>query len=106
MKHISHSDLKYDEISSGIKKSIVLFTEYLQIVHLVIEAGKALKPHDMPSKVVFNIIDGEGIFNYDGKETVVKKGETLEVSSGKPRFWKNSGDKTLRLLVVKSLKED
>lgn len=78
------------------------FTLPLSILHVICQI---LKPYDMPSKVVFFVIEGEGTFTYGDRTETVTPGDMIHVDPGELRFWANNTDKTVRLLVIKSLTE-
>ncbi len=105
MEVIKKNSSSKDELMSGIFKSPKVKTPALEVLELQIEPGSALKPHDMPSKVVFFVIEGTGTFTYGQRTETVTPGDMIHVDPGCLRFWANKSENTLRLLVVKSLKE-
>ena len=76
-------------------------SENLEFVKLSIEPGNEIAPHAMPMKVVFYLISGSGILNFDGVDHKIEKGSIVECESEKERGWKNIGDDLLEVLVVK-----
>lgn len=105
MQVIRKDSLKYQELENGIKKSIIVQTENIEILNLCIAKGFGLKPHDMPCKVVFRVLSGEGVFKYGDEIINCKVGDMVHVNPGKLRYWKNEKEDLLELLVMKSLKE-
>jgi len=105
MEVIKHTDVNRDELLSGIFKTPKVKTPALEVLELEVKPGSALKPHDMPSKVVFFVIEGTGTFTYGDRTETFIPGEMIHVDPGKLRFWANNTDKTVRLLVIKSLTE-
>lgn len=105
MEVIKKASSSKDELMAGIFKSPKVKTDALEVLELQIEPGSALKPHDMPSKVVFFVIEGTGTFTYGDRTETATPGDMIHVDPGELRFWANNTDKTVRLLVIKSLTE-
>jgi len=105
MEVIKRTNVNTDELLKGIFKTPKVKTPALEVLELEVKPGSALKPHDMPSKVVFFVIEGTGTFTYGDRTEIVNPGEMIHVDPGELRFWANNTDKTVRLLVVKSLTE-
>lgn len=105
MEVIKGSQAQKSELLAGIFKTPKVKTPLLEILELEVKPGSALEPHDMPSKVVFFVIEGEGTFTYGDRTETVVPGDMIHVDPGELRFWANNTDKTVRLLVVKSLTE-
>ena len=105
MEIIKRAAKPSDELMKGIFKTPKVNTPALEIIELEIAPGSGLKPHDMPSKVIFFVIEGTGTFTYGDRVETVSPNEMVHVNPGQLRFWANNTDKTLRLLVIKSLGE-
>jgi quercetin dioxygenase-like cupin family protein len=105
MEIIRKSAATKDELMGGIFKTNKVKSEALEVLELEIMPGSALKPHDMPCKVAFFVIEGVGTFTYGEKTETAKPGDMIHVDPGKPRFWANNSDAPLKVLVIKSLGE-
>ncbi|MGI6395368.1 MAG: cupin domain-containing protein [bacterium] len=105
MEVIRKAEKPVDELMPGIFKTTKVLTDALEILELEISPGKGLKPHDMPSKVCFFVIEGTGTFSYGDRVETVQKNEMIHVNPGQLRFWHNHSENPLKLLVIKSLTE-
>ncbi len=105
MEIIRNNKNSKDAFSEGILKTVKIKTGAVEIINLEISPGNALKPHDMPSKVIFYVTDGVGEFTYGDITETLTVGDMVHVNPGKPRFWANNSDRILSLLVIKSLSE-
>lgn len=91
--------------SSGVFKTLKLKTENIEIIELEFSPGSSLRPHDMPCKVAFFVVEGTGVFTYGERVERIQENEIVHVNPGELRFWRNRGDVPLKLLVIKSLLE-
>ena len=105
MNIIKRSADERKELMHGIFKTDKVRTDFLEVIELEIVTGSALKPHDMPCRVAFYVLEGTGTFVYGDRIETLNAGDMLEVSPGVLRHWSNDSDHILRVLVIKSLKE-
>ncbi len=89
--------------ASGLTGELLLTSDDLEFVRLTIEPGKEILPHKMHIKVIFYVISGTGLLQFDGKEQEVEKGSIVECEPDKERGWKNIGDDNLELFVIKRM---
>lgn len=73
-----------------------------EIIRLDLAQGEAIEDHVNPWRIIFYVLEGEGILNVEGKEQHLNAGQTIAVEAGKLRYWRNTGGDLLRLLVIKT----
>lgn len=94
-----------EELLPGVFKTPKLKTDALEVIELEFNPGSSLRPHDMPCKVAFFVIEGSGTLTYGDRVEVVNAGEMVHISPGTERFWRNRTDRQFKVLVIKSLGE-
>ncbi|HPS29202.1 MAG TPA: cupin domain-containing protein [bacterium] len=94
-----------EELLPGVFKTPKLKTGALEVIELEFNPGSSLRPHDMPCKVAFFVIEGSGTLTYGDRVEVINTGEMVHLKPGTERHWRNRSDKTLKILVIKSLGE-
>lgn len=75
----------------------------VELVHLNLKSGEVLEKHSNPFDVVFYILEGSGIVETDDQSISVEPDMCIEIEMGINRGITNTGDKALRVLVVKIL---
>lgn len=92
------------ETPHGIEARCIHENDHVQVMYLKLAPGEALKPHTTPVDVFFYVLEGRGEVS-TGAETVEVEAETIVDSpKGIGHCWRNTGNCTLRLLVVKTPK--
>jgi len=77
-------------------------SEHVQLVHIKLEPGEALKKHITPVDVTFYVLEGEGTVLI-GDETRKVGPDTIVESPKKiVHTWINEGSATFRVLVIKT----
>ncbi|HRZ78732.1 MAG TPA: cupin domain-containing protein [bacterium] len=94
-----------EELLPGVFKTPKLKTEALEVIELEFHPGSSLRPHDMPCKVAFFVIEGSGTLTYGDRVEVFNAGEMVHLKPGTERYWRNRTDKPFKVLVIKSLGE-
>lgn len=74
-----------------------------ELVELLLEVGGEVPLHSLPLHVTFYVIDGIGTLIIEDKTFEASTGDVLEVASNLQRGWRNTGNKALKLLVIKSI---
>lgn len=82
----------------------LLDTDQVQVVHLELKPGEALKLHKTPMNVFFYVLEGTGIVVIGDEEETVSKDMLIESPKAIPHLLRNESDSLFRFLVVK-LKE-
>ena len=77
--------------------------EKVEIIHLNLSATEKLELHTNPFKVVFYILEGEGVLETEDEQITVEPDMAIEIEAGVKRGLKNIGASCFRLLVIKLL---
>jgi len=77
-------------------------SEHVQIVHITLQPGEALKKHITPVDVAFYVLEGEGTVLVGDEEKVVGKDTLIESPKDIVHNWYNRGGSTFRVLVIKT----
>jgi quercetin dioxygenase-like cupin family protein len=78
--------------------------EKIEIVHLLLKPGEKLNEHKNPFDVIFFVVEGKGTLSVETEEYILKKNDTVKITSDKNRGWVNKSNQNLRMLVIKLLK--
>jgi len=105
MLFIDTPHLPWEPLLEGVFKKTVYRSDALEVLELRLEPGASLKPHDMPCRVLFRILEGEGELDRAGERHRLKPEDSVLLDPGTLRFWSNPSASPLRLLVTKSLGE-
>jgi len=73
-----------------------------EIIRLDLKPGDSIDNHVNEWRIVFYILEGEGILNVEGNDFHLSSNQTIAVEAGLNRYWKNTGRDTLQLLVIKT----
>ncbi|MDM7993152.1 MAG: cupin domain-containing protein [Candidatus Fermentibacter sp.] len=104
MKYARPEEVGRVETPHGIEARRIHENDHVQVMYLKLAPGEALKPHTTPVDVFFYVLEGRGEVSI-GAETVEVEAETIVDSpKGIGHCWRNTGNVTLRLLVVKTPK--
>lgn len=55
----------------------LLETNQLQLIRLVVPAGREIPPHRVPTEAVVHVIEGQVCFTHDGHQTEMHAGDVL-----------------------------
>jgi len=65
------------------EKIVALFkSEHLEVIRLVLTAGKSLPPHKVPGEITVQCIEGRIDVTAEGKSHVIGAGQLLYLSAG------------------------
>ena len=70
-------------------------TDTLEVLRLVLPAGKAIERHNVPGEITVQCLEGKTVFSTEGSE--------CELTSGKLLFLKSSEEHALRAVESSSL---
>ncbi len=73
-----------------------------EVIRLDLEPGSSIENHTNEWRIVFYVVSGAGELNVEGITHNLKAGQFIAVEAGLNRFWKNTGEKLLELLVIKT----
>jgi quercetin dioxygenase-like cupin family protein len=69
----------------GNQKSSAIFkSEQLELIRLVLMAGKSFPPHQVPGEITIQCIEGELDVTVEGASNVLRPGEMLFLKGGVP----------------------
>lgn len=60
----------------------IMHTDHFKYSVMAFDAGTGLEEHAAPGDAIVNALDGEGVIGYEGKEYVLKKGESFRFARG------------------------
>lgn len=65
------------------EKTVALFkSEQLEVIRLVLQAGKALPPHKVPGEITIHCLEGRMAVGADGTQHVLAAGQLLYLGGG------------------------
>jgi len=65
------------------EKTVALFkSEQLEVIRLVLQAGKALPPHKVPGEITIHCLEGRIAVGADGTRHVLASGQLLYLGGG------------------------
>lgn len=76
--------------------------DQLEVIRLHLAPGDSMENHLNEWRIIFFVLRGSGTLDVEGKVYDMGQEQSIAVEAGKKRFWSNSGDQTLELLVMKS----
>lgn len=85
----------------GVAVSRLYDTSNAQAMHITLQPGERLRRHITPVDVFFYVLEGRGVVEIGEQEAQVGPDSLIDSPARIPHCWRNDGDKTLRILVVK-----
>ena len=83
----------------------VLYTsENFEMIHLTLQPGESVEPHNQPFDVIFYVLEGSGRITIGECAETITKGVGICVKGGHQRRLKNESAAPLKILVNKLLK--
>jgi quercetin dioxygenase-like cupin family protein len=73
----------------------------VEVIHILLQPGEGVPPHDNPFDVLFYVLEGEGELTIENRARHVAADSLIAISTGTLRGWKNTGTDPVRLLVIK-----
>jgi mannose-6-phosphate isomerase-like protein (cupin superfamily) len=77
-------------------------SDKVEIVHVLLKPGEFIEKHPNPVDVVFYILSGKGTLTVEDAVYESEENSTIFVPALVMREWRNTGEKDLRILVIKS----
>jgi quercetin dioxygenase-like cupin family protein len=94
-------DLFPTHIAAGISVSHALFkSEQLELIQLVLPAGKGLPVHSVPGEITVQCLKGRIDFAINGRSRVIRAGQLLHVEGGVPHSLLAIEDASALLTIV------
>lgn len=82
------------------KTSTLLKTDQIEIVRLVMAAGKVLKEHKAPGEITVHCLEGKIIFTVLGKMHELRAGQLLYLPTGEPHSVRCLEDASFMLTIL------
>lgn len=73
-----------------------------EVIRLDLEPGESIDNHTNDWRIIFYLIQGDGVLNIQGRDHQVTTNQFIAVEPGVERYWTNTGENTLKLLVNKT----
>lgn len=73
-----------------------------EMIRIHLDPGSSIENHINEWRIIFYLLQGEGDLNVEGEIRHLTKHQSIAVEAGKKRFWSNTGEEELQLLVVKT----
>lgn len=82
------------------KTTTLVKTDALEIIRLVIPAGKDIPEHRAPGEIAVQCLEGRIAFGSGGMKQDLKEGELLYLSSGEPHSLHGIEDATVLVTIL------
>ena len=86
----------------GVDAKKIHDNEHAQVMHLTLQPGQALKKHITPVDIFFYVLEGKGDVEIGEERETTSRDSLIDSPAGIPHCWYNTGEKPLRILVVKT----
>jgi quercetin dioxygenase-like cupin family protein len=84
---------------SGARTTALLKAEQLEIVRIVLHAGKSLREHSAPGEITVQCLEGEVEFRTPGAVHMLHAGDFLHLRRGEPHSLAARRDASLLLTI-------
>lgn len=92
-RDITGDNVKRDEMS-GVQREILATGEQIQLVKFTMKQGVEIPAHAHKQEESVYVVSGKLVYNFDGRDYILEKGESLIVPSGKEHLIKVLEDTT------------
>lgn len=75
-------------------------TEQLELIRMVVPAGKALPEHSVKGQITLQCLQGEIAFDAHGRTAILRSGEMLYLEGGAPHALRAIVDSLLLLTIL------
>ena len=103
MKIINLNTASKLENPLGLDARLAADSAEVQIVQFTLRPEEVIPPHGLPVRVFFVVMEGQGEVTIGNEKEVVSENTVIECPPGVERGWRAIGEKTLRVLAVKSM---
>jgi len=77
-----------------------------ELIRIHLDPGASIDDHINDWRIIFFLLQGEGELNVEGKVHHLLTSQSIAVEAGRSRFWQNTGQEELQLLVIKTRGEN
>ena len=82
------------------KTSTLLKTEHMQVIRLVVPAGKEIPAHDAPGEITVQCIEGRVAFTAAGKTQELGPGRLIYLTAGETHALRGIEDASLLVTIL------
>ncbi|MEA3460323.1 MAG: cupin domain-containing protein [Bacteroidota bacterium] len=76
--------------------------EELEVIRLHLPPGESMENHINEWRIIFFVLRGSGSLNVEGSIYKMEEQQSIAVKAGLERYWSNTGEQVLELLVLKT----
>lgn len=102
MKIVVAKDAQSKPNPHGVDARMLSDTTNAQVSHITLTPGESLKKHITPVDVVFYLLEGRGTVEIGDERREVGPDTLIESPARIPHRWRNEGEGTVRILVIKT----
>ncbi|HUY92013.1 MAG TPA: cupin domain-containing protein [Pirellulales bacterium] len=84
----------------GSKTAVVVKTDALEVIRIVIPAGKQLPPHRVEGEITVQCLEGRIAFDADGAERELTQGEMLYLAGGATHALRGIEDASILVTIL------
>lgn len=85
------------------KTQVLLKTDHVEVIRLVMPAGKVLAEHKAPGEIMVQCLEGKITFTALGRSSVLEAGQMLFLSAGEPHSVECLIDASFLLTIMPKL---
>lgn len=93
----------YKPLNVAFEAYRLFVDEHIEMVQFILQNEEIIELHNMPVKVIFYVLEGNGLFLHEHAEILVKKDDVLIVEPNSQRGWKSLSNNHIHVLVIKQL---
>jgi quercetin dioxygenase-like cupin family protein len=82
------------------KTSVLVKTETLELIRIVVPAGKQLPPHQVEGEITVQCLEGRIVFDADGAERELAQGEMLYLAGGATHALRGVEDASVLVTIL------
>ena len=94
---------KANRVAPNLEAFRLLSGKGFELIHLTLAIGEAQTMQANPNRVIFYVLEGQGVMKLQDEKLQLLKDTCVEVGPEILRCWENAGQQPLKLLVVKFL---
>lgn len=82
------------------KTAVLVKTDTLEVIRIVIPAGKQLPPHQVDGEITAQCLEGRIVFEADGAERELAQGEMLYLAGGATHALRGVEDSSILVTIL------
>ncbi len=88
-----------DELAAS-KTSTLIKTQHVEVIRMVLPAGKILSKHKAPGEIIVQCLEGDITFTTMGEPKKLRAGDMLYLAAGEPHELEAVEDSSFLLTIV------